>query len=49
LYQIGRKLAKASCRIMVYENLSRFSFCLGAHRFRQLGAISAASRHSAKR
>ena len=31
------------------ENLNRFSFCLGTPRFRQLNAISAASRNSAKR
>jgi integrase len=30
------------------ENSSRFSFCLGTHRFRQLSAIWAASRNSAK-
>ena len=30
------------------QNLSKFSFCLDAHRFRQLSAISAASRDSAK-
>src|SRR5207302_2180937 len=29
------------------ENLSRFSFCLDTHRFRQLSAISGASRNSA--
>src|SRR6266566_946362 len=29
------------------ENLSRFNFCLGTPRFRQLSAISAASRNSA--
>ena len=31
------------------ENLSRFSFCLGTHRFRQRSAISGANRNSAKR
>jgi len=31
------------------ENLSKFSFYLDTHRFRQLNAISAASRSSAKR
>src|ERR1700683_2739470 len=31
------------------ENLNRFSSCLGMHRFRQLSAISAANRKSAKR
>jgi hypothetical protein len=31
------------------ENLSRFSFCLVTHRFKQLSTISVANRTSAKR
>jgi len=36
------------CAIWRAENVSKFSFYLDTHRFRQLSAISAASRDSAK-